>query len=299
MNNLTITIKYFLIILSELIVLFILISALVNFVFTFISKEKVKKWMSGKGIIGNLMGATAGSITPFCACSTVPMAKGFLDAGVNFGSILSFLIASPLLNPIIITMLIALIGMKAAVIYFCTVFLISIFAGLIFNKVKSEKQNNETVKTCSCSAESIVKNGESIKSKIKKSFQSSLLDLKSIALYMVIGVGIGSLIYGYLPQELVIKYAGGDSNYSIFIAALIGIPLYIRTETAIPIGLALMKKGMNIGAVIALIIGGAGMAIPEMTMLASIFNKKTVLIIVFVIYLIAVLSGFVFNLFLN
>jgi uncharacterized membrane protein YraQ (UPF0718 family) len=117
-------------------------------------------------------------------------------------------------------------------------------------------------------------------------------------IYLLIGVGIGSIIYGYLPQELVLRFAGPENPLAIPIAAIIGIPLYIRVESAIPIGVALLQKGMSMGAVIALIIGGAGMAIPEMSMLASIFKIKLVAAIVGVIFLTAVLGGYIFNLIL-
>jgi hypothetical protein len=111
-------------------------------------------------------------------------------------------------------------------------------------------------------------------------------------------VGIGAVIYGYLPQDIVLKFAGPNNPLAIPIAAIIGIPLYIRVETAIPIGVALMQKGMSIGAVIALIIGGAGMAIPEMSMLAGIFKKKLVAAIIGVIFFTAVISGYLFNIIL-
>ena len=101
-----------------------------------------------------------------------------------------------------------------------------------------------------------------------------------------------------MTQDFVLKIAGADNPLAIPVAAVLGIPLYIRAETAIPIGIALMGKGMSIGAVIALVIGGAGMAIPEMSMLASIFKKKLVGMIVAVIFLTAVIAGYVFNLFL-
>ena len=94
------------------------------------------------------------------------------------------------------------------------------------------------------------------------------------------------------------KIAGLDNPFAIPVAAVLGIPLYIRAETAIPIGLALMGKGMSIGAVISLIIGGAGMAIPEMTLLASIFKKQLVAMIVLAIFLTAVISGYLFNMLL-
>jgi uncharacterized membrane protein YraQ (UPF0718 family) len=115
--------------------------------------------------------------------------------------------------------------------------------------------------------------------------------------YLLIGVALGAAIYGYMPEDFVLKVAGPDNSFAIPIAAIVGIPLYIRAETAIPIGVALMGKGMSIGAVIALVIGGAGMAIPEMSMLAGIFKPKLVGAIVAVIFLTAIVSGYLFNIF--
>jgi len=131
---------------------------------------------------------------------------------------------------------------------------------------------------------------------LKLSFSKAWSGFRSVLVYLLIGVGIGAVIYGYLPHDFVLKFAGPDKPFAITIAAVIGIPLYIRAEIPIPIGVALMQKGMNVAAVIALIIGGAGMAIPEMSMLASIFKKKLVAVIVAVIFLTAVIGGFIFNL---
>lgn len=111
-------------------------------------------------------------------------------------------------------------------------------------------------------------------------------------------MALGAAIYGYMPSDFVLTIAGPQNPFAIPLAAILGVPLYIRAETAIPIGVALIEKGMSIGAVIALIIGGAGMAIPEMSMLTGIFKKKLVAMIVAVIFLTAVISGYLFNIFL-
>jgi uncharacterized membrane protein YraQ (UPF0718 family) len=113
---------------------------------------------------------------------------------------------------------------------------------------------------------------------------------------MIIGVGIGAAIYGYLPSDLLAKVAGPDNPFAVFVVALIGIPLYLRVESVIPIGIALMDKGASIGAVMALIISGAGIAIPELTMFASIFKKKIIIAFVIIVFITAVLSGLIFNL---
>lgn len=296
MNTFIETLKYFCIITVELIVLFLATSTIVNIFLMYLPKEKIKSFMSSKGVFGNFIGAIFGALTPFCACSTIPMTLGFLDMGIPFGVTMSFLIASPLMNPIILSILIALMGFKSALIYFLVTLVASIIFGIALEKMGGEKLIKK-VKVKSNNQLDLI-TPKNFKDKLKVSFLKAWSDFKGVVIYLLIGVGVGSAIYGYLPQEFVLKFAGQDNLLAIPIAAVIGIPLYIRAETAIPIGVALMQKGMSVGAVIALIIGGAGMAIPEMSMLASIFKKKLVLSIVIVIFFTAVIGGIAFNLIL-
>lgn len=293
MNTIIETIKYFLLITAELTVLFLGISTIVALIIMYLPQDKIKTWMSSKGIFGNFIGALFGALTPFCACSTVPMTLGFLEIGIPFGAVMSFVIASPLLNPIILAMLFALMGLKVAITYFIIVFGAAIIFGIILEKIGGEKLvKNVRIKGGGHADDEVP---QTFKGKLKLSFIKAWGDFYSILGYLLIGVGIGAMIYGYLPQDLVLRYAGPDNPFAIPIAAIIGIPLYIRAETAIPIGVSLMQKGMSVGAVIALIIGGAGMAIPEMSMLAGIFKKKLVAAIVLVIFLTAVIGGYAFN----
>ena len=294
MNTLIKTIQYFLFITGELTVLFLGISTIVALILMYIPHEKLRAWLSRRGILGNIIAAVVGSLTPFCACSTIPMTLGMLNAGAPFGPVMSFVISSPLLNPIIIAMVAAMMGLKASIIYFAVTFVAAIVFGVILEKAGGEKY----IKSVR------LKNGNpgdtnevpaTFGGKLKASFLSAWTDFRAVLIYLLIGVGIGAAIYGYLPQEFVAKLAGPDNPFAIPVAAVIGIPLYIRAETAIPIGLALSQKGMSLGAVIALIIGGAGMAIPEMSMLASIFHKRLVASIVAVIFATAVIGGYVFN----
>lgn len=279
------------------------ISALVEIILMYVPEEKIRKRLSGAGVFGNVIAAGFGALTPFCACSTIPMIVGFMNAGVPFGSTMSFLIASPLLNPIIIGMLGAMVGMKAMVAYFVIAFFCSVVFGFTMEKMGMQKyvKNVRLKTTVCCSAGghgNVDKRSLPFRRKIKLAFSSAWGSLRPIMGYLLIGVALGAGIYGYMPQDFVMKIAGPDNPFAIPVAAVLGIPLYIRAETAIPIGLALMGKGMSIGAVISLIIGGAGMAIPEITMLASIFKKKLVVMIVLVIFFTAVVSGYLFNILL-
>ena len=302
MNTLLDILWYFCYITVELVVLFIVITALVEIILMYILQEKISKKIEKAGFFGNVIAAGFGALTPFCACSTIPMTVGFLNAGVPFGATMSFLIASPLLNPIIIAMLGALVGIKVMLIYVSIAFLCAVFFGWGLQKVDAQKyvKNVRLKKQSCCSA-----NEETIETKklpwsqkIAIALRVGLDTLRPIFWYLIIGVALGAVIYGYMPSDWVLKIAGHDNPFAVPVAAIIGVPLYIRAETAIPIGVALMGKGMSIGAVIALVIGGAGMAIPEMSMLASIFKKKLVAMIVAVIFLTAVISGYLFNILL-
>ena len=299
MNTLLDTLWYFCYITVELVLLFIVITALVEIILMYIPQEKISTKIEKAGFFGNVIAAGFGALTPFCACSTLPMTVGFLNAGIPFGATMSFLIASPLLNPIIIAMLGALVGIKAMLIYVAIAFLCAVFFGWGLQKVDAQKYvKNVRLKKQSCCS-SGEKPIEAKKlpwsQKIAIALRAGWDTLRPIFWYLIIGVALGAVIYGYMPSDWVLKIAGPDNPFAVPVAAIIGVPLYIRAETAIPIGVALMGKGMSIGAVIALVIGGAGMAIPEISMLASIFKKRLVIMIVAVIFLTAVISGYVFN----
>lgn len=302
MNTLLDTLWYFCYITVELVVLFILITALVEIILMYIPQEKISAKIEKAGFFGNVIAAGFGALTPFCACSTLPMTVGFLNAGVPFGATMSFLIASPLLNPIIIAMLGALVGIKAMLIYVGIAFLCAVFFGWGLQKVDAQKYvKNVRLKKqscCSTNEKTIEPKEFPWGQKIAIALRAGWDTLRPIIWYLIIGVALGAVIYGYMPSDWVLKIAGPDNPFAVPVAAIIGVPLYIRAETAIPIGVALMGKGMSIGAVIALVIGGAGMAIPEMSMLASIFKKKLVAMIVAVIFLTAVISGYLFNILL-
>lgn len=295
MNSLIESIRFFILITAELAVLFIGVSTIVALLLMYLPQEKIKRWMSGKGIFANIVGAVFGALTPFCACSTIPMTLGFLKIGIPFGAVMSFVIASPLLNPIILTMVAVLMGIKSAVVYFLITFIGAIIFGVILEKIGGVKYV-KNVRIKGTGHEENEQVPQAFTSKLRLSFLKAWGDFRGILVYLLIGVGIGAVIYGYLPQDIVLKLAGPDNPFAVPVAAAIGVPLYIRAETAIPIGVALMGKGMSVGAVIALIIGGAGMAIPEMSMLAGIFKKRLVAAIVIVIYLTAVIGGYIFNL---
>ncbi|MCH3964612.1 MAG: permease [Clostridium sp.] len=294
MNSFVVTIQYFITIMAELIVLFIGISTIIAFLLMYIPQNKIKDWLSGKGILGNIMAVLFGAVTPFCACSTVPMTLGLLEAGVSFGTVMSFVISSPLMDPLVFILLGTFMGWKVAIGFLVLTSIFAVIFGLLFDKFGWADQ----VKRVRIKGGKHEHNGGlpiGFKNRLKASLLKAWTDFKGVFIYMVIGVAIGAAIYGYMPTELLAKVAGPDNPFAVIVLALIGMPLYIRVESAIPIGLSLINKGASIGAVIAFIISGAGIAIPELTMLSSIFKKKIIIAFVVIVFVTSVISGFVFN----
>lgn len=284
-------IKTFLMLFFELLALFIVVSFIVSLIQQVVSEDKIQKLLSKPNKATNyVLGMIFGAITPFCSCSTIPILAGLLNSKVPFGPAMSFLIASPLMNPLMIFMLWILLGWKVAVVYFVVLAIFSILTGLVFSKVNLA----ESYKGVNVKGDGFFTNKS--RSRVKQALNDAWAFLYPMLPYLIIGVFIGAFIYGFIPESFITQYASGDSIISVIIASVIGIPMYIRPETMLPIAEALVSKGMSLGTVVALIIGGAGASIPEVVLLSKLFKKKFVISFVIAILVVAIATGLIVNL---
>jgi hypothetical protein len=292
-NNLAVAANFFLEIAVELIVLFIGITFLVGLIQEYVPDETIKRALGGRHrILGSFLGAGFGALTPFCSCSTIPLLLGMLNAGVPFASAMAFLFASPLLNPVIVSLFIILLGWKITALYFSVTFLAAIVIGLMLDSLGFANQVKSVAAVrgcCDC------KPAEDAKSRVQRSARFAFSLFRQLVPYLLLGAGIGAFIHGFVPTELISSIAGAGNPFAVPVAAIIGVPIYIRAETMIPIGLALIEKGMSTGAVLALVIGGAGASIPELTLLSAIFKRKMLAAFVLTIIAIAVAVGYLAN----
>ncbi|MBP7066747.1 MULTISPECIES: permease [Methanothrix] len=292
-DNLATAMSFFIEIAVELIVLFIGITFLVGLIQEYVPDETIKKALGGRHrILGSFLGAGFGALTPFCSCSTIPLLLGMLNAGVPFASAMAFLFASPLLNPVIISLFIILLGWKITALYFSVTFLAAIVIGLMLDSLgfAAQVKSVAAVRGC-CDCEQ----AEDAKSRVQRSARFAFSLFRQLVPYLLLGAGIGAFIHGFVPTELISSIAGSGNPFAVPVAAIIGVPIYIRAETMIPIGLALIEKGMSTGAVLALVIGGAGASIPELTLLSAIFKRKMLAAFVLTIITIAVAVGYLAN----
>ena len=294
----------FLYLFGELFALFIAISFLVALLQIWVSKDRIKRLLTRPHKVENaILGALLGSVTPFCSCSTIPVLVGLFKSGAPFSGAISFLMTSPILNPAIIALLLVFFGPLPTVVYALITFVFAICVGLLLDKLGFSRYVKNVNVSGGCGCEDITweklegtfwqKQWQACKYAVKDAIGL----FKGVIGWLLLGAGIGAFIYGFVPTELLENFAGADNLWAIPLAAVIGIPMYIRVETMIPIAGILMDKGVSAGIVIALILGGAGASIPEVSLLSSIFKKQMVVTFVLCIFLVAVGTGFAFTLF--
>jgi len=299
------SLQMFLFLAVELTLLFLLISYAVAYLQTRLPPEKIQAILSSRNGKGYGIAALLGAITPFCSCSTIPFLKGLLRAQAGFGTMLVFLFASPLLNPIIIGLFAVTFGLEVTAFYFLIAMSVSILGGVLLEKlgferyIKPQAYEAPAQPGCetNCSEENTSGCGEAPqpKSQWRMLWDSTWADFKTVLPYLLAGIALGSFIYGFMPTDFVAEVANDDNPFAIPIAAVIGIPLYIRAEAVIPLSAALAAKGMGLGAVMALIIGSAGASLTEVILLKSIFKNPMIIAFLTVILGMAVSAGFLYT----
>lgn len=324
-----VTLEMFVFLAVELTILFLAISYIVGVLQEYIPPEKIESILSSKNGRGYFIAALLGAITPFCSCSTIPFLKGLLRAKAGFGPMMVFLFSSPLLNPIVISLFVITFGVKVAILYFSIAMGVSVVAGYVLEKLKfdryikpletntscsstscdtpaKEKSTTSTASCCDTSTEEAsttsccdtsVSETAAPKtiSKWRRIWDVAWADFKIALPYLLVGVTIGSIIHGFVPTEFITKYAGDDNPLAIPFAAVIGIPLYLRAITLIPLSEALVLKGMGIGAVMSFIIGSAGASLPEVILLKSMFKNQLIIAFLGVVLGMAIFMGVLFT----
>jgi uncharacterized membrane protein YraQ (UPF0718 family) len=296
-----------------------IVSLLTGVMREYIPQDKIQKKLAKHERYGSLMGAAFGTLTPFCSASVVPVSMGMAEMGVSIGTIFGFLISAPLCNFVVFGLILAVFGLKVAVVFFVLTFSSAVLSGYLIERspwrheVKRGAElltGTKAAATCSatpspcgatgpvnaCGASASATQGASgTAQKMRSAMRFAWLLFKRIVPYVLVGAVISALSAAYLPSEMVEKYVGGDNWYSIPLAAAIGVPLYLRIEMAIPLLKVLIAKGMGMGAAMALIVGGTGASLPEIALISAVLKPKAVIAFVLTVMTTAVISGFVFN----
>ncbi|WP_458700466.1 permease [Sulfurospirillum sp. 1307] len=256
--------------------LLITIIFVVSYLRTHFNTEYVRAHLQGKSqFYGNVLAALFGIITPFCSCSAIPLFLGFIQARIPLGVTFSFLISSPMNNEIAIALLFGLFGWKITAIYIGFGLIVAIFGGFFIGKLNLEKYILLDVKPMEGELEE-VKIKMTFKQRVKEAWDYTADIFKKIYIYVMIGVGIGAFIHGYIPADFIAKYAGGDNPFAVLIAVLMGIPMYSNAAGVMPLVEVLTGKGMLLGTALSFMMAVTALSLPEAMILKKILHVKLI-----------------------
>jgi len=279
----------------KIFLLLALIIFIVAFIRSYLPPEKIKKLIKHRfEFIGNVLAALLGIITPFCSCSAVPLFIGFIESGVPLGITFSFLVASPIINEIALVLLWGLFGWKIALIYIFSGLVIAILSGYIIGRLHLEKYVEDYVYEIKIKHDT-AKVHLSFKTRIKDALKYTKQIIKEVWLYVLIGVGVGSLIHGYVPADFLTKVAGRGNPFAVPIAVAIGVPLYSNAAGVIPIVSSLIEKGLPIGTALAFMMAVTGLSLPATIILRKVLKPKLLAIFIGIVAVGIIITGYLFN----
>ena len=269
---------------------------LISYIQSYFPPERTKKILGKfKGIWANIIAAFLGTVTPFCSCSSIPLFIGFTSAGLPLGVTFSFLISSPMVDLGSLVLLMSIFGWKVAVVYVVVGLIIAVAGGTLIEKMHLENQ-----------VEEFIRNGKSIdiplqeltkKDRLKYAWEQVALTVKKVALYVLIGVGIGAFIHNWIPEDIIIRALGTGNPFGVIIATIAGVPMYADIFGCIPIAEALLAKGAGLGVVLSFMMGVTTLSLPSMVMLKKAVKPKLLGIFIAVCTLGIIIVGYFFNAF--
>jgi uncharacterized membrane protein YraQ (UPF0718 family) len=302
------SLHFFLYDVPKVLTLLIVISFIVGTFQSFLEPERVRSVLEGKRTFaGNILAAMVGIFTPFCSCSAVPLFIGFLEAGVPLGVTFSYLMAAPMINEVAVILLWGLFGFKVMLIYIGFGVSLAIASGYLIGLMKLEKWVEPFVWQLQQSRQAAPLEGQDHLETVALSwgqrfeqgrFQSSEI-VRSVWLYIVIGIAIGAGIHGYVPTDFITQYAGENNPFAVPIAISLGVPLYANIAGVMPITEALVNKGMPMGTVLAFTMAVTALSLPEIVILKKVLRPQSLAVFVGLMTVGIISVGYIFNAIIN
>ena len=288
----------------KILILLFLVIFLMGIVNSYFPIDKVKNYLSRHKLFGleYLVASLFGVVTPFCSCSSVPLFIGFVRGGIPLGVTFSFLITSPLVNEVAIGLFVGLFGLKTTLIYMFSGILLGTISGFILQKLKLEKYLTPWVKNVLANAQKEQDKFQAEKQTLIQRFpviwNEVVKILKGVLPYVVVGIAIGGLMHGYIPEGFFEQYMTKDNLFAVPIATIVAVPMYSNASGILPIVQVLVSKGIPLGTAIAFMMGVVGLSLPEAMLLKKVMTLKLIGIFFSVVTLCIIISGYVFNLIL-
>lgn len=280
----------------KIFILLTILIYLISYIQSYFPPERSKKIL-GKfdGFLANLIGALLGTVTPFCSCSSIPIFIGFTSAGLPLGVTFSFLISSPMVDLGSLVLLMSIFGWKIAVVYVIVGLVIAIVGGTIIEKLHMEDQVAEFVKK----AQNVEIQATKLTFKERNQYakEQVIETIKKVAVYIVVGVGIGAFIHNFIPEHIIESALGGNKLYSVPLATIVGVPMYADIFGTIPVAESLLIKGAGLGTVLAFMMAVTTLSLPSIIMLSKVVKRKLMIVFISIVTIGIIFVGYVFNIF--
>ncbi len=281
----------------KIVLLLVGIIFLVTVLRSFFSVERTRALLGGRREgAGNALAAGLGVVTPFCSCSAVPAFIGFVAAGVPLGVTLSFLIASPMVNEIALVMLFGMFGWTVAALYLASGLILAIVAGMILGRLRLEKWVEPFVFETRLGGQVLDPSRQlTWPERVQMGVEEVRTILGKIWPYLLVGIGLGAAIHGWVPQSFFLRYAGPGQPLAVPVAVLLGIPLYSNAAGILPLVEALHAKGLAMGTTLAFMMAVVALSLPEMIILRRVLKPRLIAVYVAVVGTGILATGFLFN----
>jgi len=284
----------------KIFILLLLIIWAVSFIRTYLPPEKVRLFLAKKNrLIARVLASLLGIITPFCSCSAVPLFLGFVEAGVPLGVTFSFLVASPMINEVALVLLFGLFGWKIALIYVVSGLLIAITSGSVIDHLRVQHLVADFVWQRQLGDKPQVDMKMTFRERYNYAKDYTKEIINKVWLYIIIGVGLGAWIHGYVPADFLAQYAGSGHWYAVPLAVLVGIPLYSNAAGVIPLVSALTEKGVAMGTTLSFMMAVTALSLPEFTILKKVMKTKLIVIFASIVGIGIIFTGYLFNIILR
>ncbi len=295
-KHLSTAVEFFIYEVPKVLMLLTIVVFGVGVVRSYFTPERTRRILSGRReSVGNVLAALLGVVTPFCSCSAVPLFIGFVTAGVPLGVTFSFLISAPMVNEIALVLLFGLFGWKVAALYLGTGLLIAILAGWTIGRLHMEKYIEEWVFEAQM-GEAAAEESLNWEARLRYGLQAVREIVSKVWLYVVLGIGVGAGIHGYVPENFLASFMGKGAWWSVPLAVLLGVPMYSNAAGIIPVVQALLGKGAALGTVLAFMMAVIGLSLPEAVILRKVLKLKLIFTFFGVVAVGILIVGYLFNL---
>jgi uncharacterized membrane protein YraQ (UPF0718 family) len=280
----------------KVLMLLVLVVFAVGIIRSFFTPERTRKILSGRRtIIGSILAAILGIVTPFCSCSAVPLFIGFVTAGVPLGVTFAFLVSAPMVNEVALVLLFGMFGWKVAAIYLGMGLLIAIISGWIISMLTLEKYIEEWVFTVNAGSGPDEMDKQTWSDRIRFAKNSVRDIVGKVWLYVLLGIAVGSGIHGYVPENFLASLMGKSSWWSVPLVVILGVPMYSNAAGIIPVVSSLLEKGASMGTALAFMMSVIALSLPEAIILRKVLKRRLIFIFFGIVASGILLVGYVFN----